>query len=105
MANKADELSKKDRDVFSQIVTCYERKDYARGVKLADGLLKKFPAHGETQAMKGLLRNCQGKREEAFELCKLGLRNNMRSHVCWCVQNPFSSPIPLVVGCSRLFSL
>lgn len=85
MAAKAGdlELSKKDKDVFGQIVSCYEKKEYSRGVKLADGLLKKYPSHGETQAMKGLLKNCLGNRDEAFELCKLGLRNNMRSHICW----------------------
>ena len=35
--------------------------------------------------MKGLVLNCTGpeKKEEAYALVKAGLRNDMRSHVCW----------------------
>ncbi|XP_003376553.1 putative tetratricopeptide repeat-containing domain protein [Trichinella spiralis] len=33
--------------------------------------------------MKGLILNCIGKKEEALELVKKGLRNDVRSHVCW----------------------
>lgn len=65
------------------MVTCYEQKQYKRGVKSADAILKKHPDHGETQAMKGLILNCMGQKEEAYELVKLGLRNDVRSHVCW----------------------
>jgi len=52
---------------------------------MADSVLKKFDNHGETLAMKGLTINSMpGKsKEEAHELVKLGLRNDMRSHVCW----------------------
>ena len=27
--------------------------------------------------------NCLGRKEEAYQLVRLGLRNNLRSHVCW----------------------
>ncbi|TNM86249.1 hypothetical protein fugu_008520 [Takifugu bimaculatus] len=33
--------------------------------------------------MKGLTLNCLGKKEEAYELVRRGLRNDLRSHVCW----------------------
>ena len=33
--------------------------------------------------MKGLILNCLHRKEEAYELVKLGLRNNVRSHICW----------------------
>ena len=33
--------------------------------------------------MKGLTLSCLGKRDEAYELVKLGLRNDISSHVCW----------------------
>lgn len=36
----------------------------------------------ETLAMKGLTLNCLGKKEEAYELVRRGLRNDLRSHVC-----------------------
>jgi len=32
--------------------------------------------------MKGLTLNCLGKKEEAYELVRRGLRNDLRSHVC-----------------------
>lgn len=55
----------------------------AQGIKAADQILKKHPNHGDTQAMKALIMNSQGKSEEAFNLCKLALKNAMKSHVCW----------------------
>lgn len=36
----------------------------------------------ETLAMKGLTLNCLGKKEEAYDLVRRGLRNDLRSHVC-----------------------
>lgn len=32
--------------------------------------------------MKGLTLNCLGKKEEAYELVRRGLRNDLKSHVC-----------------------
>ena len=61
----------------------YESKQYKKGLKAAEQILKKHPSHGDTQAMKALILNNQGKSDEAFELCKLALKNAMRSHVCW----------------------
>jgi peptide alpha-N-acetyltransferase len=43
----------------------------------------------ETTAMKGLLLNCLGNKEEAQELIRLGLRYNLKSHVCWHVYGLF----------------
>ena len=76
-------LPKKEQDLFRSIVKFYEIKQYKKGLKAADSILKKFPTHGETQAMKGLVLNCMDKKEEAYELVKQGLRNDVRSHVCW----------------------
>ena len=33
--------------------------------------------------MKGLILNCLYRKEEAYELVKLGLRNDVKSHICW----------------------
>lgn len=34
--------------------------------------------------MKGLTLSCiDGKKEEAYELVRLGLKKDLRSHVCW----------------------
>ncbi|KAI0212821.1 N-alpha-acetyltransferase 15, NatA auxiliary subunit [Lamellibrachia satsuma] len=64
---------------------CYEQKQYKNGLKFAKQILSngKFAEHGETQSMKGLILNCLGRKEEAYEHVKRGLRNDLRSHVCW----------------------
>lgn len=49
-------------------------------------ILKKFPEHGETLAMKGLIIGNQDKADskaEAYDLVKRGLKANLGSHVCW----------------------
>lgn len=46
-------------------------------------MLKKNPNHADTQAMKALIIHSQGRTEEAFDLAKIALKNNMKSHVCW----------------------
>ena len=33
--------------------------------------------------MKGLTLNCLGRKEEAYEYVRRGLRNDLQSHVCW----------------------
>uniref|UniRef100_A0A8C2GBT2 N(alpha)-acetyltransferase 15, NatA auxiliary subunit n=1 Tax=Cyprinus carpio TaxID=7962 RepID=A0A8C2GBT2_CYPCA len=33
--------------------------------------------------MKGLTLNCLGRKEEAYDLVRRGLRNDLKSHVCW----------------------
>uniref|UniRef100_A0A8C4E3V5 N-alpha-acetyltransferase 15, NatA auxiliary subunit a n=1 Tax=Dicentrarchus labrax TaxID=13489 RepID=A0A8C4E3V5_DICLA len=64
---------------------CYEHKQYRNGLKFCKQILSnpKFAEHGETLAMKGLTLNCLGKKEEAYELVRRGLRNDLKSHVCW----------------------
>ena len=53
---------------------------------------RKFPEHGETLAMKGLVINSMGgsgeggkseRREEAYELVRRGVKADIKSHVCW----------------------
>uniref|UniRef100_A0A8C2ACE6 N(alpha)-acetyltransferase 15, NatA auxiliary subunit b n=1 Tax=Cyprinus carpio TaxID=7962 RepID=A0A8C2ACE6_CYPCA len=65
--------------------SCYEHKQYRNGLKFCKQILSnpKFSEHGETLAMKGLTLNCLGKKEEAYELVRRGLRNDLKSHVCW----------------------
>jgi len=93
-------LPRKEADLFKNVVKFYESKNYKKGMKNADQILKRFPNHGETLCMKGLILNgmasakgavgSKDKREEeeetkkeAVELVKRGLMMDMRSHVCW----------------------
>lgn len=76
-------LSTREGNLFRQVVRNYEEKQYKRGLKAADQILKKTPNHGDTMAMKALILNAQGKTEEAFALGKEALRADMKSHICW----------------------
>jgi N-alpha-acetyltransferase 15/16, NatA auxiliary subunit len=49
------ELAKRDKLTFKLVMKCYEQKQYKKGLKNADAILKKNKDHGETLAMKG---NC-----------------------------------------------
>ena len=86
MSDGAIALPAKENALFKQVVRCYEAKTWKKGIKTADSILKKYPNHGETLSMKGLiLGNMEGesRREEAHECVKLGLKNDVGSHVCW----------------------
>mmetsp|Transcript_21228 Transcript_21228/g.50279 ORF Transcript_21228/g.50279 Transcript_21228/m.50279 type:complete len:845 (-) Transcript_21228:22-2556(-) len=76
-------LPQKEAAVFKTIVKMYEGKQYKKGLKAAESILKKFPDHGETLAMKGLTLNCVDKKKEAYEYVRQGLKKNMMSHVTW----------------------
>ncbi|KAI0834328.1 N-terminal acetyltransferase A, auxiliary subunit [Hypoxylon sp. FL0890] len=76
-------LSSKENSLFRQVIRNYEDKQYKRGLKAAEQILKKNPRHGDTMAMKALIINQQGKTEEAFALGKEALTADMKSHICW----------------------
>ncbi|XP_059377750.1 N-alpha-acetyltransferase 15, NatA auxiliary subunit-like [Carassius carassius] len=78
-------LPPKENALFKRILRCYEHKQYRNGLKFCKQILSnpKFAEHGETLAMKGLTLNCLGRKEEAYELVRRGLRNDLKSHVCW----------------------
>ncbi|XP_050441172.1 N-alpha-acetyltransferase 16, NatA auxiliary subunit [Adelges cooleyi] len=78
-------LPPKENSLFKRILRCYEQKQYKNGLKFAKQILSnpKFSEHGETLAMKGLTLNFLGRKEEAYEHVRRGLRNDLTSHVCW----------------------
>ncbi|KAL2608858.1 hypothetical protein R1flu_027431 [Riccia fluitans] len=76
-------LPPKEANLFKVIVKSYETKQYKKGLKASDNILKKFPEHGETLAMRGLTLNCMDRKAEAYELVRRGVKNDLKSHVCW----------------------
>lgn len=86
-------LRAKEATLFRQIVKFYETKQYKKGLKAADQILKVYPEHGETLAMKGLTYNCLERKEEAYELVRKGLKHDLKSHVCWHVYGYVSPPV------------
>ncbi|KAI8365330.1 NMDA receptor-regulated protein 1-domain-containing protein [Radiomyces spectabilis] len=81
--NAKRELPPKESAVFKNILKNYELRQYKKGLKLADSILKKFPEHGETLAMKGLFLNNLDKKEEGYDHVKKGIRHDITSHICW----------------------
>lgn len=69
--------------MFKELLTLYETRQLKKGLKTADLILKKFPDHGETLCMKGLVVTHMGKREEGLDLVKRGVRLDLTSHICW----------------------
>ncbi|KAI9140409.1 NMDA receptor-regulated protein 1-domain-containing protein [Paraphysoderma sedebokerense] len=80
---KNRELPSKESTQFKSLLRYFEHKQYKKGLKTADGILKKYPNHGETLSMKGLFLSHMDKKEEAYDHVKLGLRNDLTSHICW----------------------
>ena len=78
-------LPPKENALFKRILKCYEQKQYKNGLKFSKQILTnpKFSEHGETLAMKGLILNCLGRKEEAYDHVKRGLTNDLQSQVCW----------------------
>lgn len=83
MPPKRAALPTKERTLFQRLIQEYETKKYKLGLKTADTILKKFPDHGETVAMKGLLLGSTARRTEGIELAKKGVLLDLTSFICW----------------------
>eukprot|EP00795_Rhopilema_esculentum_P000514 gene514-10194_t len=77
-----NDLPQKENTLFKRVLRCYEQKQYKNGLKFCKQILSnpKFEEHGETLAMKGLTLNCLGRKEEAYNYVRRGLKNDLKSH-------------------------
>ncbi|KIK70186.1 hypothetical protein GYMLUDRAFT_150688 [Collybiopsis luxurians FD-317 M1] len=76
-------LAPKESTLFKELLNLYETKQLKKGLKTADQILKKYPEHGETSCMKGLVLVHMGRREEGIELVRKGIRLDLTSHIVW----------------------
>ncbi|KAJ3799767.1 NMDA receptor-regulated protein 1-domain-containing protein [Lentinula aff. detonsa] len=76
-------LPPKESSLFKELLSLYETKQLKKGLKTADQILKKYPEHGETLCMKGLVLVHMGRREEGIELVRKGIRMDLASHIVW----------------------
>lgn len=68
-------------------------KQYKKGLKAADTILKKFPNHGETLALKALTLHSSlpfpatatslPKQEEAEAMARTAVKKDITSHITW----------------------
>ncbi|KAH9849573.1 NMDA receptor-regulated protein 1a [Lenzites betulinus] len=76
-------LPARESSLFKEVLHNYEDRQLKKGLKAAETILKKFPNHGETMCMKGLILTHMGRRDEGFDLVKQGVRHDLTSHICW----------------------
>lgn len=69
MAQPSQPLPAKETGLFRQVVKLYETKQYKKAIKAADQILKKFPEHGETLAMKVCAVGQGETRERCWRSC------------------------------------
>ncbi|KAJ2350187.1 hypothetical protein GGF43_004317, partial [Coemansia sp. RSA 2618] len=61
----------------------YESRQYKKGLKVSDQILKKFPNHGESLAVKGMFLAHLDRKEEGYEMIELGIKINPQSSTSW----------------------
>ncbi|KAJ3079465.1 N-alpha-acetyltransferase 15, NatA auxiliary subunit [Quaeritorhiza haematococci] len=76
-------LPQKEAALYKNALRFYEHKQYKKGLKTTDQILRKCPDHGETLAMKGLFCSHLDRKEEGFDLIRKGLKNDITSQTCW----------------------
>ncbi|KAJ9115715.1 hypothetical protein QFC20_001042 [Naganishia adeliensis] len=92
LAAKNRVLPSKESALFKTLLQQYELKQYKKGIKAADQILKKAPNHGETLALKALIlhsslphnhptASSQPKGEEVDHLIAAALRKDPYSHI------------------------
>ena len=65
-ATATDGFKQKEKNLFNQMLTLYDNKQFKQSLKNAEQVLEKYPDHPETQAMKALNLNAMKKKTEAF---------------------------------------
>ncbi|KAL7423428.1 hypothetical protein Q5752_001008 [Cryptotrichosporon argae] len=90
---KHRQLPDKEQKLFREVLQNYELRQYKKSLKAADTILKKFPNHGETLALKALTLHSSlpqpptvgsvPKAEEAEAMARTAIRKDMTSHITW----------------------
>jgi len=78
-----NKLQSKENSLFKSALNFYTLKQYKKGLKTTEQILKKNPEHGETLALKGLFLCNLGRKEEGYAEVKHGIKNNIKSYICW----------------------
>ncbi|KAI9352659.1 NMDA receptor-regulated protein 1-domain-containing protein [Obelidium mucronatum] len=83
MTSRKQDLPAKEAALMRQVAKFHDNKQHKKGLKTAETILKKFPEHGEALAMKALFLSGLDRREEAHEVVKKAIKNDIGNHVCW----------------------
>ncbi|KAJ2802149.1 hypothetical protein H4R21_002525, partial [Coemansia helicoidea] len=83
MSITVTELPHKEQALFRSALKLYESRQYKKGLKTSEQILKKFPDHGETLAVKGMFLAHMDRKKEGYETIKRGLEINPKSSISW----------------------
>lgn len=76
-------LSSKDQSNFRDAIKLYEANQYRKAHKITEQILKKNPGHGETTALRGLMRCHINQKDEGIADLKKALTTDPESYICW----------------------
>ena len=66
-ASATDGFKQREKNLFNQMLSLYDNKQFKQSLKNAEQVLEKYPDHPETLAMVALNLNAQKKKTEAFD--------------------------------------
>ncbi|KAI8325972.1 N-terminal acetyltransferase A, auxiliary subunit [Martensiomyces pterosporus] len=70
-------------ECYNLLLKLFEVRQYKKGLKTCDQILKKFPEHGESHAVKGLFLTNLDRKEEGYTSIKHGLEIDPNSSISW----------------------
>ncbi|KAI9324644.1 NMDA receptor-regulated protein 1-domain-containing protein [Zopfochytrium polystomum] len=82
-AKKSPDLPSKELAMLKNVMKFLENKQYKKGMKTCDQILRKVPEHGETVSMKALFLCHLERRAESHELINKAIRLEISNPVCW----------------------
>lgn len=74
----AQKLPSKEAGLFRDVLRYYDESNYKKAIKACEQILKKQATHSETLAMKGICVYNLGRKEEAYQLVREGLKNDLK---------------------------
>ncbi|KDE04801.1 hypothetical protein MVLG_04765 [Microbotryum lychnidis-dioicae p1A1 Lamole] len=76
-------LPKREAELFRQVLTLYENKQFTKGLETVEAILKGFPEHGESLSMRGLFLSCIDRKPEGYAEVERAVENDPGSHIVW----------------------
>ncbi|KAJ1889536.1 hypothetical protein LPJ66_007978, partial [Kickxella alabastrina] len=83
MSLTISELPHKEQALFRAALKLYEARQYKKGLKSCEQILKKVPDHGETLAVKGMFLAYMDRKEEGYASIKRGIEISPMSSISW----------------------
>ncbi|KCV69885.1 hypothetical protein H696_03352 [Fonticula alba] len=83
MTSNAANAARRDEHQLRFILQLHDSQQYRNALKECDKILKKQPTSGGVLALKALTLNFLKRKEEAYELARQAVQNNLTNFLCW----------------------